>query len=315
MSKTWLITGGAGFIGTNLCKKLYNLFPNDRIIIVDSVFNDYFSIHKEIICYGINILDYEKLEEVFKIEHPNYVIHLAAKTDVRKSLQNPYETYQENINGILNCIDISYRKEVDNFVFISSCGIVGDVEQSNEESAINSKSPYADSKAIGESICSIYSKMKGGFHVNVLRLSNVYGKHSLQKNSVIPKFIKNILNKEDIVINGDGEQTRDFVYVDDVINIILKIIKKKRSGLFCVSSFNKITINNIVENLSRYIENYDIKIKHKEKIEEEVVNSLVDNTKIKKILGINFDTNIKNNIIELFDWFQKEMKGNKNCLR
>lgn len=311
MGKTWLITGGNGFIGTNLCEKLYNSFPGDRVITVDNAFDSYFSIRKESICYGIDILDYEKLEKLFEIELPNYVIHLAAKTDVRRSLQNPYETYQENIKGVLNCIDVSYRKGVESFVFISSCGVVGDVEQSNEESIINPKSPYASSKAMGESICSTYAKMKEAFHVNVLRLSNVYGKHSLQKDSVIPKFIKNILNKENIVINGDGNQTRDFVLVDDVVNIIVKIIEKRRSDVFCISSFLETSVNKIVKILLGHTWNYGYitNVSHRERKEGEIINSLVDNTKTKNIIRFDFNIHIEKNIIELFDWFQKEMKG------
>lgn len=311
MSKTWLVIGGVGFIGTNLCKKLYHSFPDDRVIIVDSVFDVYFSIRKGTVCYGINILDYEKLEEMIEIERPNYVIHLAAKTDVRKSLQNPYETYQENVNGALNCIDISYRKGVESFIFVSSCGVVGDVERSDEKTAINPKSPYADSKIIGESICSTYAKMKGEFYVNTLRLSNVYGKHSLRKDSVIPKFIKNILNREDIVVNGDGEQTRDFVLVDDVADIIVKVVEGKCSDTLCVSSFQKTSVNEIVKILLKHIGNYGYvaNVRHRERTEGEIINSLVDNTKVKNAIGFNFNTDVEKNIIELFDWFQRERKG------
>lgn len=310
MNKTWLITGGLGFIGVNLCNKIKKISPDDKIVVVDN-FDP--STKKDIIHYKTDVLDYKKLEMIFEKESPNYVIHLAAKTNVRKSLKDPFGTMYENLNGVLNCIDISYRKGVENFVFISSCGIVGDVEQSNEETIINPKSPYTTSKAVGEFLCLSYAKMKKDFCVSVLRLSNVYGKYSLQKNSVIPKFIKNILNEKDIVINGDGEQTRDFVYVDDVVDVIISMIEKKCSGIFCVSSFQKTSINEIIKILSEYAKNYNyvVNIKHKGRIEGEIINSRVDNTKIRRIIGFDFNMNIKETIIELFDWFRKETKGSK----
>lgn len=310
MSKTWLVTGGLGFIGTNLCNKIRDIAPDDKIVVVD---NSDLLAKKDFVHYKTDVLDYKKLETIFEKELPNYVIHLAAKTDVRKSLKVPFGTVYENLNGVLNCIDISYRKGAKNFVFVSSCGIVGDVEQSNEETIINPLSPYTTSKVVGEFLCLSYAKMKEDFCVSVLRLSNVYGKHSLQKNSVIPKFIKNILNEKDIVINGDGEQTRDFIYVNDVVDVIIRVIEKKCSGIFCVSSFQKTSINEIIKILSEYAKNYNyvVNIKHEKRIRGEIINSLVDNTKIRRTIGFDFNMNIKETIIELFDWFRKETKGSK----
>lgn len=316
MHKTWLITGGLGFIGRNLCEKIEKVYPDDKIIVVDKASPYYYcseGTYKKSIRYGVDILDYQRLEEIFEMERPNYVIHLAAITNVRRSLQNPYETYQENINGTLNCVDISYRKAVENFIFASSCGVSGDVKQASEESIVNPESPYANSKAIGESLCMSYAKMGKDFCVNALRLSNVYGKHSLEKDSVIPKFIKNILNKTDIVINGDGEQTRDFVCVEDIARVIIEVIKKKRTDTFCISSFQKTSINKIIEILLKHSDNseYNTNVKRQDSIKGEITDSLVNNSKIKNAIGFNFNTNIEDNIIDLFNWFKEEMKGIK----
>lgn len=304
--KTWLITGGAGFIGKNLWLGVQKVFPNDRIVLVDTIFDGWISDWaKNLVCYGNDILNYSQMKDVFEEEHPNYVVHLAAKTDVRKSVKDPFTTIRENLEGTLNCVDLSYRKGVSNFIFVSSCGVVGDVSQSDERTNINPKSPYAVSKVMGELACNVYADKKVGFFVDVLRLSNVYGKHSLGKNSVIAKFIKNILNGEEIVINGDGQQTRDFVWVGDVVGVILALVEKKHGGLFCVSSFEQMSINKIVKILSEYGESkgYVVNVKYKKRVEEELLASLVNNCKIKDFLNFDFDINVKMNVAKLFDWF------------
>ena len=309
--KTWLITGGFGFIGANLCEQISIAFPADKIVIIDNLSSNAINISVSsfnTFWHNIDIFDYEKVKEVFKKEKPDYVVHLAAKTDVRESLKNPYETLRENWVGLLNCINIAYYNDVKHFIFASSCGVVGDVEVAKEDSPINPQSPYTISKAVGESICDMYSKMNVSFRVSALRFSNVYGKYSAQKGSVIPKFINNILNGEFIAINGDGEQTRDFICVEDIAKAMIKVIENKCEGVFCVSTFQKTSINEIVEILAECYGN-SINKKYSPAIEGEVINSIVDNSKIKKAIEFEFDKDVKKNICDLFNWFLKEAEG------
>ena len=136
------------------------------------------------------------------------LIHLSAMTNVRESVKYPDDTFDRNSESTFDRLRHAYRRDFKKFIFTSSIG------------AANPLNPYLASKACGEAYCKAF-KESYGLDTKILRLSNVYGPRSEYKNSVIPKFIKAAIAGEPFFIYGDGDQTRDFIYVDDVVNVIL----------------------------------------------------------------------------------------------
>ena len=188
----YIISGGAGFIGQNLVGNLPKPYFSTILDISQGQGQD---LRKELITVP--------LCDTF--------IHLAALTDVRRSLSHPQKVILDNCKMTLNCLEYArYHKA--HFIFTSSMG------------ASELQSPYSASKLACEEFCTTY-RQTFGVKVNVLRLSNVYGPHSIHKTSVIAKFIKQCINRKDLEIFGDGMQTRDFVHVDDVIDTIINCKK------------------------------------------------------------------------------------------
>lgn len=184
----YLVTGSAGFIGTNLVE--YLLDQGEFVLGVDYDTCD--------LCDSVFVPP--------NAEDIDIIVHLAAETNVRESIEKPYKTFLRNCQSTLNVLMMAKDFNA-KLIFASSCG------------APNSMSPYAASKLAGEAICIAY-KNSYDLDVDILRFSNVYGPHSLHKNSVIAKFIKNILDGEILEVFGNGNQQRDFVHVEDICRAI-----------------------------------------------------------------------------------------------
>ena len=221
----YLITGGEGFIGRNLkahlrkVKKSFRTIDKNPKHLPECISRD---ITEE--CPYISI-PYIKAKTL---------IHLAAFTNVRMSIENPLQSFLENCCGTINCLELAKEVGATSFVFASSVG------------APQACSPYSASKLSGEAISRAYRKSYG-LKTSILRLSNVYGPYSAHKESVIPKFIKSILKKEPLQVFGDGKQTRDFIYVDDVISTITSL--KTESSLTVASGCSH-SILSVIDRLS-----------------------------------------------------------------
>ena len=183
----YLVSGGMGFIGKNLCNRL------------DSLGESYHALDITAGC------DLSKTD--LYVDKCQTFVHLAALTNVRGSLRNPVDHLLYNYKLTVNCINYAKSRDA-HFIMASSMG------------APFALSPYAASKLGCEGICTAYREAYE-LDTTILRFSNVYGPHSIHKSSIIPKFIKACINREPLKIYGDGSQTRDFIYVDDVVDIIL----------------------------------------------------------------------------------------------
>lgn len=208
----YLITGSNGFIGTNL--KNYLDTQGHGVISID---------------YPTDLCFYEPSTSIAPIHS---VIHLAAETNVRESVQFPERTFLRNCQSTLKALEIA-RMNSSKFVLASSI------------SAEKSLSPYAASKLASESICKSYQECYG-LEVSILRLANIFGPFSAHKTSVIAKFIKNILNDKPIEIYGSGLQTRDFVYVEDLVSYFATSDEK-----FTCSTGHQRTIISIAQMLNK----------------------------------------------------------------
>jgi UDP-glucuronate 4-epimerase len=242
-----LVTGGAGFIGSFLCEKLIS--QGNRVVCIDN-FNNYYlpSMKWDNLVNVINnplftliegdIRDNDCLTALFKSYAPNLVIHLAAMAGVRPSLENPELYYDVNINGTYKLLEACRLNDVKHFIFASSSSVYGNnkkVPFSESDPVDNPISPYAYSKKAGELLCHLYYHLFG-MSIICLRFFTVYGPRQ-RPDLAIRKFVESMINKIPITVYGDGSTRRDFTFIDDIIDGIMRSIdyvKKQR----CYEIFN-----------------------------------------------------------------------------
>jgi UDP-glucose 4-epimerase len=218
------ITGGCGFIGANLVKYLLDRDAY-RIMVYDNLsVGSKSNLERSVTDSGHNydsveliegdILDKNKLNQAIKGHKA--IVHLAAHTRVIESLQNPEGDFGVNIVGTFNVLEAARNNKIDKFVFASSNAVVGEqTPPINEEMIPKPISPYGASKLYGEALCSAYYRCYGLKAVS-FRFANAYGPYSDHKTSVVSKFIKRVERGKTLKIYGDGNQTRDFIHVQDI---------------------------------------------------------------------------------------------------
>ncbi len=232
MTKSVLVTGGAGFIGANLVRLL--LAENCAVTVLDD-----FSAGSRQFLEGLHvdvvegsILDCELLNQV--VRRSNGVVHLAAQTGVPGSFLDPRHDCETNVIGTLNVLEAcrlaAYAKDRRRIVFASSNAPLGrQTPPATEDQAPLPVSPYGASKLAGEAYCLAY-QASFGLATTVLRFGNVYGPFSLHKTSVIAAFLEDICTRGRITVDGDGSQTRDFIYVEDVCRAICAALCTQTNG-------------------------------------------------------------------------------------
>ena len=275
MGMKWLITGGCGFIGTNLirCLKsqgghhirvLDNLSTSSRddISKIINIREKKFS-ELEGNCDHVELIVGDILDETITCKAANSVdtiVHLAANTGVGPSVEDPRSDCMNNVLGTFNMLEAARINKVKRFVFASSGAPIGEVEPPiHEELAPHPVSPYGASKLSGEGYCSAYCKTFGVETV-VLRFGNVYGPGSAHKNSVIAKFIKQAQNNEVLEIFGDGNQTRDFIYVKDLIDAVMLAAEVPDVGgeTFQIASNQETSLAVITQKLIQELKHFGI---------------------------------------------------------
>ena len=219
MARRYLITGGAGFIGSNLIRSIAG--PGSEIRVLDSLVagraEDLEGLPVELVVGDIR--DRELVDRV--MAGVQVVIALAAHTGVVQSVENPAHDMSVNVAGTLNLLEAAVRHRVERFIFASTGGaIVGEaVPPVHEEMPPRPLSPYGAAKLAGEGYCSAFWGSCGLATVP-LRFSNIYGPFSYHKGSVIAKFFRQVLAGQEVTVFGDGEQTRDFLFVEDLCQAI-----------------------------------------------------------------------------------------------
>ena len=227
-----LVTGGAGFIGSNIVEAL--LARGYRVVVLDDLSTGKMENILDLSRYDNlkfikgSILESGLLRSIIKSEHIQLISHQAAISSVSKSIADPVKTMETNVAGTTNLFHIAAEYGCKRIVFASSSSIYGDAPElpKRETMMPSPKSPYAMSKAAKEMLSSIFSGLYG-IEIIGLRYFNVYGRRQDPASdyaAVIPKFISKALGNEPIPIEGDGGQTRDFVYIDDVVNANLKAL-------------------------------------------------------------------------------------------
>ena len=271
----WLITGGCGFIGISLINELIKE-ENNNIRVLDNLTTgtkkdlsaacaysevsiDEIAEFKAIELVVGDVLDEDLAVKVVK--DADVIIHLAANTGVGPSVENPRADCMANVIGTFNYLEAARINNVPRFVFASSGAPAGEVEPPiHEELPLHPVSPYGASKLAGEGYCSAYCKT---FNIQtvILRFGNVYGPGSLHKGSIVAKFIRQAINRETLEIYGDGTQTRDFIYIDDLINALRLAVTTENIGgeAFQIASNQETTVGEITEKIIKILNQKGIK--------------------------------------------------------
>jgi UDP-glucose 4-epimerase len=281
-----LVTGGAGFIGSNLAEALVG--SGHRVTIIDNLSTGKRrNVPSQAKLCEIDIASPE-VDEVFKKGQFHTMFHLAAQMDVRKSVENPAFDAQTNILGGINILQAAIRHKVKKVIFSSTGGaIYGEQEEypATETHAANPVSPYGISKLAFEKYLFFYNFQHGLSYVS-LRYANVYGprQNSEGEAGVVAIFCKKLLKGEKAVINGDGLQTRDFVFVDDVVRANLLAMNYESSMAFNVGTGIETDINTIFERIKSYAGSPQVRINSEPKPGEQRRSS-ISYDKIHKFLG------------------------------
>lgn len=306
-----IVTGCAGFVGSQLSEKLIE--KGFTVIGIDS-FENYYSL--EIKQKNIeklvktdsfkliksNILDID-LNKI--IEHTDFIFHLAGQPGVRASWENNFEIYtKNNILATQRLLESCKNKKIKKFVYASSSSIYGDVDTFpiSEDVKPNPISPYGVSKLAGEHLCHLYHK---NFNVPTisLRYFTVYGERQ-RPDMAFHKFIKNILENKEVVIFGDGRQTRDFTYVRDIIDGTISSAESDVYGeIFNLGGGSRILLKDAI-NILKNVVGTDINIVYKDNEKGDVGHTYADIIKAKKLLGYDPKTKLEEGLEKEVEWIK-----------
>lgn len=329
----WFITGGCGFIGTNLISRLLNESPKPKIRVLDNLTSgtrkdlsqvcefvetdiSSFLESKGLLTDGVELIvgDIRDFDTCHASSRDiDVVVHLAANTGVGPSVENPREDMEANVVGTFNMLEAARHCRSKRFIFASSGAPAGEVDPPiHEELAPHPISPYGASKLSGEGYCSAFYHSFGIETVS-LRFGNVYGPGSKHKNSVVAKFIRQAVNGEKLEIFGDGKQTRDFIYIADLIEAI--IISASIEGIggetFQIATNAETTVQAISEKLLMVFQKNGIEkvqIVNTSPRKGDVIRNFSDTSKAKRLLGWQAKTDLETGLNQTFYWFLNASK-------
>lgn len=303
-----LVTGGAGFIGSHLVDRL--LQEGHEVVVVDNLSTGRRkNINRAAQFYKMDIQSW-RLERVFRNERPNIVMHLAAQMDVRKSVEDPMFDAQVNVLGTLNVLQQAVKHGTRKVVFSSSGGaIYGDQETfpAPESHPTRPLSPYGLSKLCGEQYLSYFHRV-GGLQVVSLRYANVFGPRQDPEGEagVVAIFIQKLLNNEQAVINGNGRQTRDFVFVDDVVEANLSMMGQETSGVYNVGTGVETSVNDLFRILLQHTGS-SCKEVHGPAKKGEQARSVVDSSRLRHELSWEPKTSLVDGLKRTVEYFRERM--------
>ena len=301
-----LVTGGAGFIGSNVADGL--LEKNYKVVIVDDLSNGRKeNVPEEAKFYKCDIRD-KKLYSIFKEEKPDIVIHNAAQLSVRISVEDPLMDADINIMGGLNVIGACRRYNVDKIIFASSGGTVYGEQKyfpADEKHPTSPISPYGVAKLATENYLYYFYRSYSLKYIS-LRYANIYGPRQdpYGEAGVVAIFSSKILEGKNPTINGDGLQTRDYVYVGDVVDINLKVIESDFTGHLNVGTGKETTVVELFNILKEVSGKDDIEEIHGPAREGEQKRSQLSYEMAKKVLGWQPKVSIEEGLRLTYDWFK-----------
>lgn len=320
-----LVTGGAGFIGSNLCEAL--LENGDNVICLDNFSTGHIEnilplIEKYPTTFKLIVGDIRNMNDCRKaVDGVEYVLHEAALGSVPRSIKDPVTTNEVNIGGFLNMIVASRDAGVKRFIFAASSSTYGDSKTLPKVEDVIGKplSPYAITKYVDELYADVFAKTYGTEYIG-LRYFNVFGRRQDPNGAyaaVIPLFVKKFMNHEAPNINGDGEYSRDFTYIDNVIQMNMLALQTQNpealNQIYNTAYGERTTLNQLVAYLKEYLSEYDPKIAninatHGPNRAGDIPHSLANVDKAKKLLGYDPKYSMREGLKEACKWYWENLK-------
>lgn len=302
---TYLITGGAGFIGSHLVRRV--LESGCKVRVLDNFSSGY----RENIPEGIELIegDVRDVETVKRaVSGVDYVVHLAAQISVPKSINDPITNDEVNSRGTLNVLMVAKDAGVKQFVLASSCAVYGDSTQLplSEDCPPAPLSPYAITKLAGEYYCKAFYNLHG-FRTVALRYFNVFGpgqRPDSQYAAAIPKFVDAISSGRRPTIFGDGEQTRDFVYVGNIAQAIMLACKSEKAAgrVINIGSGTKTSLNELLRVLGK-IAGCDVKPVYEDARAGDIRHSVGNISLAKELLGFECEVGLEEGLRRTYEYF------------
>lgn len=301
-----LVTGGAGFIGSNIVDKLITL--GNEVVIIDNLSTGKpENINSRAKHYKVDILSSQEVDNIFNFERPEYVIHHAAQIDVGKSIEDPLFDAQVNILGTINILKACQKYKVEKIVYSSSAAVYGIPEYLgvDELHKIEPISFYGISKYTPELYIKTFAHLYE-IKYTILRYANVYGIRQDPKGEggVISIFVDKFITDETPIIYGDGEQTRDFIYVDDIVNANIASLSKGDNEIYNISTNSPISINQLV-NLMSSLTNKEVQPSYKEARVGDIKHSHLKNEKAINELGWKPQYELSNGLKETLNYYKE----------
>jgi len=324
-----LITGSAGFIGFHVTYRLLNLKNVKKIIAVDNL-NDYYDIglkkdrlkilkkndvKSKLIISKLNINNYKKLSNLVKDKNINFIIHLAAQAGVRYSFINPRSYIENNINGFFNILEISKNLKLQKLIYASSSSVYGNISKTPYTEDLKVDQPlqlYASTKISNEAMAYAYSNLYKYNSVG-LRFFTVYGPYG-RPDMAIYNFVDSIFNNKKINLYASGKMKRDFTYIDDIVDGIIKILldkgddkKKKNHSIYNIGRGQPVKILDLIKKLENLC-NKKANISMKKNNNFEMNQTYCSIKKLKRDYKYSPKTNLDKGLKKFVQWY-KQYKG------
>ena len=317
---SFLVTGGAGFIGSHLAEYLLKNGAK-KVRVLDNMVNGFTSnlaILNQYPRFEFQHGDIRNLEDCQKsCDGIDYVSHQAALGSVPRSIKEPFYTNDVNVGGFVNIIKSAVDNKVKQFVYASSSSVYGDEPSlpKQEDRIGNCLSPYAVSKRADELYANVFANVYQ-MPVIGLRYFNIFGPRQDPDGpyaAVIPLFVKGILNKTPVYINGDGEQTRDFTFVENAVQVNVKaLLTEDRNALnkaYNVAVGEKFSVNYVYQQIRKYLDSHHVPT-YRTPREGDIKHSLANISLAKELLGYDPGKKFEDGLVETIDYFRKQYEHN-----
>lgn len=310
--KTFIVTGGTGFIGSHLCEAIAD--AGGKVIVFDVCVdrNSYFTVnhvYKKVTLELVDIRDRENVLITIKKYSPDYIFHLAAEPIVEEAFQNPHVTFETNIMGTVNILEAArFQKQIKGVIVASTDKAYGKTTTAyNENSPLNGDHPYDVSKSAADLISQTYFKTYA-LPVVITRFGNVYGEGDMHLNRIIPGICEAVVRNKPLDIRSDGKYVRDYLYVKDVVQGYLLLLQNLDSVLgeaFNFSSNESLQVLQVVK-LAEKILKVKIPYKILNTAKNEIPYQHLDDKKIRKI-GFKNAYSLESTLPKIKEWYEKTL--------
>lgn len=302
-----LITGGAGFIASHI-QDAYIAAGHEVAVVDNLVSGNKRNLNSQAKFYEEDI-NSPKIQEIFKSFKPDLVNHHAAQMDVRRSVSDPSYDAQVNVLGFINLLEAAKNNGVSKFIFASSGGAIygeQDYFPADEKHLRKPASPYGLTKLVGEEYLALYERLYGIQHV-ALRYANIYGprQNPHGEAGVVAIFCQKLLAGQIPVINGDGKQTRDYVFVSDIVKANVTALNPQLTGIYNIGTGLESDVNDLADILAKLAGKGHFE--HGPAKAGEQRRSVIDASQASKILNWKPEVKLDEGLKQTFDWFKKSV--------